>query len=89
MIFQSSMALGKSKCDIPSGTTQGWACPKIHLHIFNKFVLGGGCNFQIFKCSLGACKHWWTSFNIIKTHSHSFNKFVFDKEGHFQTFKCR
>jgi hypothetical protein len=23
MIFQSSMHLGKSKCDVPSGTTQG------------------------------------------------------------------
>ncbi len=27
MIFQSSMDVGKSRCDIPSGTTQGWACP--------------------------------------------------------------
>jgi hypothetical protein len=26
MIFQSSMVLGKSSCDIPSGTTQGWDC---------------------------------------------------------------
>jgi hypothetical protein len=27
MIFQSSMGLGKSKCDIASGTTQGQDCP--------------------------------------------------------------
>jgi len=25
--FQSSMGLGKSRCDILSDTTQGWACP--------------------------------------------------------------
>ncbi len=28
MIFQSSMVLGKSNCDIPSCTTQGWDCPR-------------------------------------------------------------
>jgi hypothetical protein len=36
MIFQSSMGLEKSRCDIPSGTTQGWACLGVHqccLHI--------------------------------------------------------
>jgi hypothetical protein len=27
MIFQSLMGQGKSKYDVPSGTTQGWACP--------------------------------------------------------------
>jgi hypothetical protein len=27
MIFQSSMGLGKSKCDIPIDTTQEWAFP--------------------------------------------------------------
>jgi hypothetical protein len=27
MIFQSSMGPRKSKCDIPSGTTQGCLCP--------------------------------------------------------------
>jgi len=26
MIFQSSMGQGKSKCDVPNGTTQGWVC---------------------------------------------------------------
>jgi hypothetical protein len=26
MIFQSSMGPGKSRCDIPSGTTQGQNC---------------------------------------------------------------
>jgi hypothetical protein len=26
MIFQSSMGLGKSKCDVPSGNTQGCFC---------------------------------------------------------------
>jgi hypothetical protein len=29
MIFQSLMGLEKSKCDVSSGTTQGWACPSI------------------------------------------------------------
>jgi hypothetical protein len=33
MIFQSSMDLGKSKCDVPSGTTQGWDCPIVDLSI--------------------------------------------------------
>jgi hypothetical protein len=27
MIYQSSMGLKKSRCDIPNDTTQGWACP--------------------------------------------------------------
>ncbi len=26
-IFESSMGLGKLRCDIPDGTTQGWFCP--------------------------------------------------------------
>jgi hypothetical protein len=26
MIFQSWMGLGKSRCDVLIGTTQGWAC---------------------------------------------------------------
>jgi hypothetical protein len=34
MIFQSSMGLGKSKCDIPSGTTQGQGCLKKMVTIF-------------------------------------------------------
>ncbi len=27
MIFQSSMGLGKSRCDVPNGNIQEWACP--------------------------------------------------------------
>jgi hypothetical protein len=27
MIFQIPMGLGKSKCDVPNGTIQGWVCP--------------------------------------------------------------
>ncbi len=27
MIFQNSMGPRKSKCDVPCGITQGWACP--------------------------------------------------------------
>ncbi len=38
MIFKVLMVLGKSKCDVLSGTTQGWACPII---IFTKLML---CN---------------------------------------------
>jgi hypothetical protein len=34
MIVQSLIGPRKSKCDVPSGTTQGWAClrvaPKAH-----------------------------------------------------------
>jgi hypothetical protein len=29
MIFQSLMNLRKSRCDVPSGTTQGWVYSKI------------------------------------------------------------
>jgi hypothetical protein len=28
VIFQNLMGLGKSKCDVLSGTTQGWAYPR-------------------------------------------------------------
>jgi hypothetical protein len=28
MIFQSLMSPGKSRCDVPSDITQGWARPK-------------------------------------------------------------
>jgi hypothetical protein len=28
MIFQSSLGPSKSRCDVPSGTTQGWVCPR-------------------------------------------------------------
>jgi hypothetical protein len=27
MIFQTSMGLGKSRCDVPNGNIQEWACP--------------------------------------------------------------
>jgi hypothetical protein len=30
MIFQSSMGIGKSRCDVPNGTTQRWACPWVY-----------------------------------------------------------
>jgi len=33
------MGLEKSKCDITSGTTQGWACP-IMLLIVTLFLIG-------------------------------------------------
>ncbi len=29
MIFQSLMGLGKSRCDVPIGTTQRWVCPNV------------------------------------------------------------
>jgi hypothetical protein len=28
MIFQILMGIGKSKYDVPNGTTQEWACPE-------------------------------------------------------------
>jgi hypothetical protein len=28
MIFQSSMGLGKSRCDVPNNAIQRWACPR-------------------------------------------------------------
>jgi hypothetical protein len=39
MIFQSLMGLRKSRCDILSGTTQGWAC-LIMLLIVTLFLIG-------------------------------------------------
>jgi hypothetical protein len=29
MNFQSLMGLGKSRCDVLNGSTQGWVCPNI------------------------------------------------------------
>ncbi len=29
MIFQNWMGLGKSRCDVVNGPTQGWVCPTI------------------------------------------------------------
>ncbi len=37
MIFQNSMGLRKSRCDDPSGTTQGWACP-LNIIVIEIFV---------------------------------------------------
>jgi hypothetical protein len=38
MIFQNSMGLGKSKCDVPSGTTQEWACCFLEHHWLVSFM---------------------------------------------------
>jgi hypothetical protein len=38
MIFQSSMGLGKSRCDGPSGTTQEWACLFLEHHWLVSFI---------------------------------------------------
>ncbi len=44
MIFQSSMVLGKSSCDIPSGTIQGWDCPR-GCDQGERWMWGGKSNF--------------------------------------------
>ncbi len=37
MIFQSLKSLRKSKCDVPNGTTQEWACPPLRFcHVISK-----------------------------------------------------
>ncbi len=36
MIFQSSMGLGKLRCDVFSGTIEGWACLDL-FHILSKY----------------------------------------------------
>ncbi len=39
LIFQSSMGQGKSRCDVPSGTTQAWACPIFNVQPKKKMQL--------------------------------------------------
>jgi hypothetical protein len=38
VIFQSSIGIGKSRCDIPSGTTQEWACLFLKHHQLVSFM---------------------------------------------------
>jgi len=44
--FQSSMGPRKSSCDIPSDTTQGWACPNN--------IDACDCRMCYFACAKGA-----------------------------------
>jgi hypothetical protein len=48
MFFQSSMGLRKSRCDVPSGTTQGRACPN------NIDYIVCDCGMCYFTCAKGA-----------------------------------
>ncbi len=48
MIFQSPMGLGKSRCDIPSGLTQGWVCLKVQYIYFWVQILVLGSTIIIF-----------------------------------------
>ncbi len=48
MFFQSSMGPRKSSCDIPSDTTQGWAC------LNNIDYITCDCNMCYFACAKGA-----------------------------------
>jgi len=44
MIFQISMGPRKSRCGVPSGTTQGWACPFLRLSLLsNIFPIPTSC----------------------------------------------
>jgi len=38
MIFQSSMGPGKSRCDVPNGSIQEWACP---FNVIKKSLMDG------------------------------------------------
>jgi hypothetical protein len=65
MIFQSLMGLGKLRCDVPNGTTQGQDCPwmkqnKKKLIEINK-VLNPFLNFNnVWKlCHLTFCIDFW------------------------------
>jgi hypothetical protein len=40
MIFESFIDLGKSRCDIPNGTTQGWACQAFHINFYKIVNIG-------------------------------------------------
>ncbi len=54
MIFQSLMGSKKSRCDVPSGTTQGWACPN------NIDYVVCDCRMCYFACAKGA-----TFYNVV------------------------
>ncbi len=43
MIFQSLMGLEKPRCDVPSGITQGWACP--YMLVFMSILQSGHSMF--------------------------------------------
>jgi hypothetical protein len=50
IIFQSLMDLRKSRCDILSGTTQGWACPIVDPSI-NLLVYISNTFEPVYNCS--------------------------------------
>jgi len=39
MIFESFIDLGKSRCDVANGTTQGWACPTFHINLYKNVYI--------------------------------------------------
>jgi len=39
-IFESFIDLGKSRCDIPNGTTQGCACVTFHINLYEIMNIG-------------------------------------------------
>ncbi len=51
MIFQSSMGPRKSKCDVPSGTTQRWVC-LCDFYCVNDNAATNLENAQIMQCTL-------------------------------------
>jgi hypothetical protein len=76
MIFQSSMGLEKSRCEVPSDTTQGWACPYI---LAFKSILQNG--HSMFTSSLNLDKLCNTQHVSVSKKQHANITFalVFDK----------
>ncbi len=56
MIFQSLMGLGKLKCDVPSGTTQGQDCPWMEQNKTKS--IGGKKKIEPFFKNLTMCENW-------------------------------
>jgi hypothetical protein len=40
MTFESFIDLRKLRCDVPNGTTQGWACLTLHMNIYKIVNIG-------------------------------------------------
>jgi hypothetical protein len=40
MIFKSFIDLEKSRCDVPNGITQGWACPTFNINLYKIVSIG-------------------------------------------------
>jgi hypothetical protein len=63
MIFQSSMGLKISRCDIPSGAIQGWACPKAS----PSWHIKGGVFYQFLFLVVNIVDSWGGTYDFVRS----------------------